>query len=568
MDIATRRASGLNTPVLTHLSIRHLTLVDELELTFSPGMSVVTGETGAGKSIMLAALGLTLGNRADSSLVAPGADRAEINTGFDVSDNTDALAWLDQKALREGDTCILRRIVHKDGRSRAFINGSAITLTELRELSEMLLDIHSQHEHQSLLKKESHRKLLDEYGGLTGLAEQVGELFATISSLDDQLERIKAAADGRSARIQLLNYQAEELVTLAVSGEETPGLEAEQKRLNSADVTLGKLAEVIRLCDRENDQGASSQTSRALSLLETIDDDESIAPIRELLGESLIQMDEAMRDLSSMLNKFEANPARLTEVEGRLGAIYEVARKHRVSPDDLPALAERMKKELDDLVNVDEQVGSLKAEAREARKHYDALAGKLSAARGETAQLLASEVSTQLQGLGMEGAVFRIFIEPSEDPARHGRDDIEFLISTIPGNEPGPLARIASGGELSRISLAIQVTAAGAANTPTLVFDEVDVGVGGATAEVIGKLLRRLGADAQVICVTHLPQVAAQGHRHYVVNKSTGPDGASTSARELSEEEKIAEIARMLGGIEKTDQSLAHAASMLAGAGP
>ena len=567
MDIATRRASGLNTPVLTHLSIRHLTLVDELELTFSPGMSVVTGETGAGKSIMLAALGLTLGNRADSSLVAPGADRAEINTGFDVSDNADALAWLDQKVLREGDTCILRRVVHKDGHSRAFINGSAITLTELRELSEMLLDIHSQHEHQSLLKKESHRKLLDEYGGLTGLAVQVGELFAIISSLDDQLERIKAAADGRSARIQLLDYQAEELATLAVSEEETPGLEAEQKRLNSADVTLGKLVEVFRLCDRENDQGASSQTSRALSLLEAIDD-ESIAPIRELLGDSLIQMDEAMRDLSSILNRFEADPARLTEVESRLGAIYEVARKHRVRPDDLPALAERMKKELDDLVNTDEQVGNLEAEVREARKHYDALAGKLSAARGETAQLLESEVSTQLQGLGMEGAVFRTSIEPSEDPARHGRDDIEFLISTIPGNEPRPLARIASGGELSRISLAIQVTAAGAANTPTLVFDEVDVGVGGATAEVIGKLLRRLGADAQVICVTHLPQVAAQGHRHYVVNKSTGPDGASTSARELSEEEKIAEIARMLGGIEKTDQSLAHAASMLAAAGP
>lgn len=560
--IVYRAVARLNTVVLTHLSIASLTLVERLELEFEPGMSVITGETGAGKSILLGALGLALGERADSSLIALGAKKAEINASFDVKDHPDAKHWLTARELEDEDgLCILRRVISREGRSRAFVNGSPITLTELATLSGMLLDIHAQHEHQSLLKKESHLRLLDEYGELSKVTADVSIRFHALSDITARLNQLRADMQAQSSRVQLLSYQAEELNELAVQTGETEQLEKELKRLNVADSAQHCLSQVADLCSKEQDNSASSMASRALSLLETIDE-VSIEPIREMLASAQIQIDEAMADLDAAMDTFASDPARLVEVEDRIGRIYETARKHKVSPEQLCELTLQIQQQLDDITNADATIAALETEVVAAREDYQHKAGKLSKARKQTARRLQSEVTEQLQSLGMNGATFEVCVK-SGDERETGTDDIEFLISTIPGSVPGSLAKIASGGELSRISLAIQVITAKTSKTPTLVFDEVDVGVGGAIAEVIGKKLRTLGQDAQIICVTHLPQVAAQGHHHYVVQKSTSETGASTLVRSLSEEEKVDEIARMLGGIEKTEQTRAHAAEMV-----
>jgi DNA repair protein RecN (Recombination protein N) len=547
--------------VLTHLSIQSLTLVDRLDLDFRAGMSVITGETGAGKSIMLGALGLALGDRADSSLIAEGAAKAEISASFDLEGNTDALAWLNGRDLNDDDQCILRRVVSRDGRSRAFINGTPTTLTELKSLSEMLLDIHSQHEHQSLLKKETHCRLLDDFGGLSEVTADLAGRYDNWKTLLQQLDELRLDAEEQSARVQLLSYQADELNDLAVDTGETENLQAEQKRLESAEQSLEKLNLVQQLCV-EQDESVASQLARAKLQLEGIDD-QTLAGIVEMLSSAQIQVDEAMNDLQAMLDRFEVNPERLQEVESRLSLIYDTARKHRVDPDELPALTRQLQAELETMTNADRRITELEQTVAEAEQQYDSLAEKLTASRHKTAAMLATEIIEQLQSLGMDGATFEVGMKVLAQAGRTGRDDIEFLISTIPGSQPGSLSRIASGGELSRISLAIQVVTAKTSSTPTLVFDEVDVGVGGATAEVVGNLLRKLGANAQIICVTHLPQVAAQGHHHFRVSKSVSSESASTTVEPLDEEKKVDEIARMLGGIEKTDQSVAHAEAMI-----
>lgn len=550
--------------MLTHLSIKSLTLVDQLELEFNKGMSVITGETGAGKSILLGALGLALGDRADSSLIATGAAKTEINAIFDLRGHTEALAWLAERELIDGDQCILRRIVSRDGRSRAFVNGSSTTLQELKTLSEMLLDIHSQHEHQSLLKKDTHERMLDEFGGLTAQVAVVKTLFKSLSEARDKLSRTQADAEEQSARVQLLSYQAEELATLAIQPGETAQLESEQKRLSSADEIQEKLTEALALCSRDTDTSASTQLSRTLKLISDIEDS-AIKPIVEMLSSALIQLDEATSDLLSVSEKLESNPARQELVEDRLSDIYEIARKHKIQPDELTALTNRIQGELDQITNAATIIKELEQQVATAENEYRVLAEKLTKSRLEKVKRLQSEVTKGLQGLGMDGAKFNVSLGVSPNWSSTGMDDVEFRISTIPGSEPGSLAKIASGGELSRISLAIQVITARTSRTPTLIFDEVDVGVGGATAEVVGSLLRKLGGHAQIICVTHLPQVAAQGHQHYVVAKSTTKKSATTSVVQLTEAEKVDEIARMLGGVEKTELSLAHAEAMLSG---
>ena len=548
--------------MLSHLSIKSLTLVDQLELEFNTGMSVITGETGAGKSILLGALGLALGDRADSSLIATGAAKTEVNAIFDLQDHTEALAWLTERELIDGDQCILRRVVSRDGRSRAFVNGSSTTLQELKTLSEMLLDIHSQHEHQSLLKKETHERMLDEFGGLTPLVSEVRALFKSLSTARHKLLKTRTDAEEQSARVQLLSYQAEELATLAIQPDETAQLENELKRLSSAGEIQEKLTEALALCNRETDSSASTQLTHTLKLLSDIEDN-AIRPIVEMLASALIQLDEATSDLLSVSEKFESNPIKQREVEGRLSDIYEIARKHKIQPDELATLTNRIQDELDQILNAETIIKELEQQVATAETEYQVLAEKLTKSRLGKAKRLQPEVTKGLQGLGMDGAKFEISLGESPSWSQTGMDDIEFRISTIPGSKPGSLAKIASGGELSRISLAIQVITARTSRTPTLIFDEVDVGVGGATAEVVGSLLRKLGEHAQIICVTHLPQVAAQGHQHYVVAKSTTKKSATTTVVQLGEEEKVDEIARMLGGVEKTDLSLAHAEAML-----
>lgn len=556
--------------MLSNLSIKSLTLVDALALDFSPGMSVVTGETGAGKSIMVGALGLAIGDRADSRLIANRMERAEISASFELSEaDKEARLWLSERALDDGDFCIVRRVLTTDGRSRAFVNGSAVSISDLRALGEKLLDIHSQHEHQRLLKRESHRKLLDEFGGLHRQVAALNEQFEAFASTRDQLENLAGNRTEQDALVQLLTYQFEELSTLAVKEGEARALEAEHKRLTGAEENRRNIIDAFSLCEGDDDNTVSNLLNRALSCLGDVDDDRISGP-RELLTTALIQVEEAAKDLASSLDRFESDPQRLSRVENRLGKIYEVARKHRVEPDSLSALTARVARKLHSIESSNERIAELEEHLPAIRTSYATLAAKLSKARKKAAGELEQAVTGHLRNLGMTDARLFVRVECLDDgkPRRFGMDDIEFLVSTIPGAEPGALNKIVSGGELSRISLAIQVVTARTSDTPTLVFDEVDVGVGGGAAEVIGNLLRQLGKETQVLCVTHLPQVAAQGNHHYVVTRSKTDGSATTSVRKLDEAARVSEIARMLGGVEQTAESLAHAESMRAGVAP
>ena len=573
--------------MLTHLTVQNFALVDYLELAFEPGMTVVTGETGAGKSIILDALGLTLGDRADLHLIADAANRAEIHATFDISDNLSVQAWLTEREL-PSDTdgeCILRRTLSADGRSRGFINGAPSTVADLKTLGEMLIDIHSQHEHQSLLKRDNHRRMLDEFGDVLPLADQVQDLWGQFHQARRRLESLKSNNAEQAARVQLLAYQAEELEQLAIAPEEHLSLEQEQRQLSQVDEILRKCGMVLALCGDSEEGNILNQLSHALHSLQDIKLD-ALKPVTELFLSSKIQLEEAVFDLQRFADNIEADPQRLADVEARLTSIYDLARKHRIKPADIPALTLAIQAELRSLDNVDVEIDQLTASSQALSTSYLELAQRLSQARSQAAAALERQVTEQLAKLGMQGALFKVSLTPVDAGSitAGGLEEVEFLISTNPGQTPRSLNKIASGGELSRISLAIQVVTADTSKVPSLVFDEVDVGIGGAVAEVVGSLLRRLGSKTQIVCVTHLPQVAAQGHQHYLVTKRlfTKPGDKQTSASDkentkaknktkteiqaLPTQKKIEEIARMLGGVELTQQSLDHAAAMYAAA--
>ena len=551
--------------MLCHLTIQNYTLVNELDIEFANGMTVVTGETGTGKSIMLDALALTLGSRADNAMIAQGSSRAEIHATFDIANNQEALLWLEQRDLGNDHTCILRRVINRDGRSRAFINGVPGTLNDISSFGNLLVDIHSQHEHQSLLKTDTHRRLLDEFGSLTDSAASVLECYQQHRKTDEHLQKLLKETDQGSSRLQLLNYQLGELVELNPAEGESTLLEIEQKRLANIEDIKSYCQEVIQTCTEEEGINVSSVLSRAVDRLTSIDD-VALQPVIELLNSSQIQVDEAITDLKSMTRHYEADPERLLEVENRLSTLYSIASKHRVSPEELPALQVSIQKEITTLSNIDEQITMLESELTTLKKRFQKAAGTLTKQRQAAAGALASAVTERLTQLGMTGAELSIQLNarPEESIHPNGHEDIEFLISTNPDQPHRPLARIASGGELSRISLAIQVVTANTSRVPTLVFDEVDAGISGAIAEVVGAQVRGLGDQAQIICVTHLPQVAAQGHHHLQVSKSLESGRTITRVIPLKEKSRIEEIARMLGGINVTGQSLAHAAEMYA----
>ena len=566
------RQTNYRLQMLTHLTITNFALVSQLDLTFKQGMSVITGETGAGKSIMLDALGLTLGDRADTNLLGLQADKAEILSTFDVPELSDAESWLSHRELESADkVVIMRRVINRDGRSRGFINGIPATLTDMKSIGNLLIDIHSQHEHQSLLKKETHRRLLDEYGHLIEDSNKLRILFGQYRTCKESLEKLLNDNEEQSARFQLLTYQSSELEELSLQTGESVELELEQKRLANAEGILIECNQAISLCrsddDRSNDNSATSSFNRAVTILGAIDD-EKIQPIMELMSSGLIQLEEALSDLEQYTENYELDPNKLKLVEDRLSKVYEIARKHRIDSARIPELAESIKAELERIGNIDVEVDELNAQLESLQADYHKFATKLTKARKKTAKKLCSEVTGRLTELGMTGATFQIDLNPLDEgkPAANGKEDIEFLISTNAGHKPGALNKIASGGELSRISLAIQVATADTSNVPTLVFDEVDVGIGGATAEVVGKLLRELGGQAQIICVTHLPQVASQGNQHLQVIKEGEELNVNTTVISLDKAERVEEIARMLGGISMTEQSLAHAEEMFSAA--
>ncbi|TXI33527.1 MAG: DNA repair protein RecN [Aquipseudomonas alcaligenes] len=551
--------------MLVHLSVHNYAIVEHLDLELQRGMSVITGETGAGKSIMLDALGLALGDRADSGVVRPGADKADILASFDLEDIAEARAWLAERDLDNDGPCILRRVITSEGRSRGYINGAPCPLGDLKALGELLIDIHSQHEHQSLLKPDTHRRLLDEYAGSQELARQVQLAAQRWRQTRQELQRLSSSGDEQRARHQLLSYQLEELENLALGDNELEQLEQEHKALSNAEQLLGACRQVLDLCSESDAGNVLSALTASLNRLGGFSDQPALGEATNLLASAQIQVEEAIGELNRFIDHFDADPQRQQLLEERLDAIYGLARKHRVQPFELAELQQRLLQELEGLNADDEAVERLGEELAAYERHYRDKADELSALRQQAAGRLAEAVQAEMQTLGMPGGRFSIELQAgsSDEPQPQGLEQVEFLVSANPGQPLKSLAKVASGGELSRISLAIQVITAQTSRVPTLVFDEVDVGIGGPTAEVVGQLLRRLGERGQVLTVTHLPQVAAQGHQHLFVHKARGQDSTQTAVACLTPEGRVEEIARMLGGVDLTEESLAHARKMV-----
>lgn len=550
--------------MLTQLTVSNYAIAERVELQFNRGMTALTGETGAGKSIVLDALGLAMGGRADAGAVRHGAKRADITASFDVSRIAEARAWLEQHELDDESDCILRRVISRDGRSRAYINGQPCPLNHLKELGSLLMDIHSQHQHQSLLRKETHRKLLDEFAGVETLASQTRDAWKTWSKTRSRLAERQQNADEAEARLQLLRYQVEEMDRLALEEGEQERLEQEQEQLSHADTVLHNSQQAALLCT-EDDTNAADIVRQALQQLEQLPTEvPALAETIQMLNDAQIQISEAGDNLRRFVEDYDADPARLAEVEERLSAIYQLARKHRITPEELPELHQRLGGELASLDQGEGSIEQLEAELRKQREQFDALARQLSEARQQAAANLDQRIAEELAQLSMPAVQFVTHLHRNEagEPAPQGLEDIEFLVSANPGQPARPLAKVASGGELSRISLAIQVVVAQTSTTPTLVFDEVDVGIGGGTAEVVGRLLRSLGSNGQVLCVTHLPQVAAQCHQHLFVSKFTEQEATFSKIETLDDHGRVNEVARMLGGVDMTEHTIAHAREM------
>ncbi|WP_165856006.1 DNA repair protein RecN [Marinobacter sp. JSM 1782161] len=550
--------------MLNQLIVANYAIAERVELRFRQGMTTLTGETGAGKSIVLDALGLVLGGRADAGAVRHGAKRADITARFDVSRIPEATDWLEAHDLDDEHECILRRVISRDGRSRAYINGQPCPLADLRQLGGMLMDIHSQHQHQSLLQKDTHRKLLDEFAGAEKLAESTRDAWKAWQKSRQRLTELRSNRDENEAKLQLLRYQVEELDRLALAEGELDDLEAEQARLAHSETVLRNCHQAAQLCSEE-EPSAASLIQQALQQLEQLPVDvPALADTLQMLNEAQIQINEAGNNLQHFVEDYDADPARLEEVEGRLSTVYELARKHRVGPEQLLELHRQLQEELAQLDGGEGSLEQLEAEVDAFRQTWQEQADALTAKREDAAARLDTRIAEELASLSMPSVQFvtRLARQESDTPAAVGNEDIEFLISANPGQPARSLSKVASGGELSRISLAIQVVAAQTSTIPTLVFDEVDVGIGGGTAEVVGRLLRQLGTNGQVLCVTHLPQVAAQAHQHLFVSKFSERDATFSRIETLNDDGRVREVARMLGGVDMTDQTLAHAQEM------
>ncbi|MFA7239418.1 MAG: DNA repair protein RecN [Sulfuricellaceae bacterium] len=549
--------------MLLTLTIRDFILVDRLELEFANGFTVLTGETGAGKSILIDALSLAMGERGDAGVVRRGCERAELSAEFDIRALPHLQRWLAETDLA-GDpgVCLLRRVVDASGRSRAFVNGRSATLQQLREAGEFLVDIHGQHAHQSLLKSSSQRELLDAYGNLGGQAKETAGVWREWQQLRrERLEQEKNAA-GIKDELALLEDQTRELRQLAFTAENWDELQTEHGRLTHA-ASLMEGVQIGMETLSEGDGACLSQLNAVIARFgNLLDYDAALKEILETLEPAEVQLREAVYSLRRYQQRLELDPERLAQCEQRLRDVHDMARKYRTTPEFLPELLAEKQARLDHLRGF-ESGADLAQREETLQQRYFELARDLSAGRLIAARTLGEQVSATMQGLAMSGGEFAIALHPLPDGAAHGLEEIEFLVSAHAGVPPKALAKVASGGELSRISLGIQVATAKVSLTPTLIFDEVDVGIGGGVAEVVGKLLRQLGSERQVLCVTHLPQVAAQGDQHWQVSKSADNNGATSRISLLSQAERIEEIARMLGGMEVTATTRRHAAEML-----
>ena len=545
--------------MLRLLSIRNFVLVDSLDVELDPGFAVLTGETGAGKSILLDALGLLLGDRFEVRQIRAGAERAELAAAFDVSDAPGAGAWLAENALTgdEGDV-LVRRVLDAQGRSRAFVNGQPVTLAQLAALGEQLVDLHGQHAHQSLEHAEEQRNLVDAFGGFTALTREVTEAWRRWRSAAERRDAAANAAQATATERDFLASRQRELAALALSAAEWAELNAAHSRLANASQLIEAATQGEELLSEGDDAITGRLAQFAQRLAGVAAHDPALAEVVGLLEPARIQLDEAARALRDYRRRLDLDPAELARIEERLAAIHDVARKHRVRPEALPALLAETEARLATLAAAAD-ADALMRTAEHAEADYRSLAGELSKKRRFAANELAHRATETMQALAMAGGRIEIALLPLADGASYGLEQLEFRVASHAKQPPGPLSRVASGGELSRIALAIQVVTSEVGHVPTLVFDEVDAGIGGAVAATVGNLLQTLGTRRQVLCVTHLPQVAAFADAHYRVTKS-GTEGELTSAlAELDRAARIEELARMLGGSEVTAKTRAHA---------
>jgi len=551
--------------MLTSLYVRQFAVVEAAEIAFGPGLTVVSGETGAGKSLLVDALMLLAGARADSGMVRAGSDRAELAAEFDLAELPEARDWLQREELDEDGSCQLRRVIRAEGSSKAWINGRPANARQLGELASLLVEIHGQHEHQALLSRSHQLALLDAYAGHDALLAQVRDGALQWRELGARMHKLSGGED-REKRIELLRHELGELEQWALPPMELTELETSHKRLANAGRLAEGAAGVVELLDGDSEFALRRALGRAhaeLSKLVAIDD--KLAPSLELLDNAAIELGEAADGLGRYAQDVDLDPERYTEVDNHLGHLHELSRRHRLPITELHDKLTTLRTELADLEGAGDALEKLAAQRQQLQREYASAASQLSQARATAGSHLAEEVSTLMAELGMTGGLLRIELEPvgNDEPDPQGQERCELLVSANPGQPPRALRKVASGGELARISLAIEVATLGKDTVGSMIFDEVDTGIGGAVAEVVGQKLRALGGQRQVLCVTHLPQVAAQGHAHLRVSKHSEHDSTHTRIEKLDASGRRDELARMLGGVEITRETRAHAKQML-----
>lgn len=551
--------------MITQLTINNFAIVDQLLVDFTTGMTAITGETGAGKSIAIDALGLCLGNRSDASAIRNGADRVDISASFVLDDTPAAYSWLTENQLDESNECILRRVINQDGRSKAFINGRAVPISQLKDLGQMLIQIHGQHEHQRLLRSDYQQILLNHYMNEPTLLSNMQQAYKQWKSASQAYQQYLSSKQERDAHVQLLQYQLKELNEFSPIEGEYQQIDEEYKKLSNSEQLINLSQQSIMLLDEADEYNVSNMlNSVKQSIHELVALDPSLNDVLAMLEDAAIQIKEASYELRHYSESLELDPARVVQLEQRLSKQIALARKHHVSPEALPELHQNLLNEFKQINQQDEQGEQLKEEIKKYQQIAIELAAKLHQKRLTVSKTLAKKVMAIMHDLSMPNGQFSIDVIFDENRlSEDGADQVSFLVSTNAGQVVQPLAKVASGGELSRIALAIQVLTAQKMDTPALIFDEIDVGISGPTAAKVGQLLRQLGESTQVITVTHLPQVAGQANQHYFVSKQTNGKQTSTDMQRLDENGRLNELARLLGGDKITDATLANAKELL-----
>ena len=552
--------------MLTQLTVNNFAIVDALDIEFNAGMTTITGETGAGKSIAIDAISLCLGSRGEASMVRPGGKRADISATFSVDENKPALKYLRNNELDNDDECILRRVISKEGRSKGYINGNPVPISQLKEIGMFLLNIHGQHAHQGLLDSALQLTLLDQYANHHKLNAQIALTYQNYQQLNNEFKQLQITQQQAAAKVQLLQYQVEELDAFALTEDEFEQIELEHQRLsNSESIQIGCHRLLNQLTD-DDSFNIESALNSALSTIEgIIEQDSTIEPLAEMLQGALIQVQESAQELSQYNDNIEQNPERLSYLDERLSKALQLARKHQITPNELPALHQDIHAQLQAITQDDARITELEKQLEIIAQQYYQQATALFESRQKHAHKLEKLVTKSMARLGMVHGQFSISVahNPNSQINRHGLDNVDFLVTTNPGQPLEALNKVVSGGELSRISLAISVITADKVSTPTLIFDEVDVGISGITAATVGEMLRELGQSTQIACVTHSPQVAGCGHNQMRVVKQTDGQTTQTTMVSLSQNERVTELARLLGGNKISNNTLANAQELL-----